>query len=219
MPHWPARLLFALLTAALGVGGWSRFHDGLARDRALPVPYQMLRGQAVSRSEYLRAAAALDAADPRNGNSAIVRAEAAMNAGPADSRRVGALEDALENDPASARGWTLLSRALMDANRPAAAAALSQALILAPYDFWVVKGRVQMAAPLWSEMDPDARARALEQVRLLWEEPLLRPQLRWVLSAPGGVGIVNRAFADRRDEMVEMNRWLAADRRQRARSQ
>ena len=67
---------------------------------------------------------------------------------------------------------------------------------------------------LWPYLDADAQAQALEQTRMLWEEPLLRGQIRPLLFSSEGVSLVTRAFASQQDELRDMNRWLSLQRRQ-----
>ncbi|MEI9886080.1 MAG: hypothetical protein WDN08_06185 [Rhizomicrobium sp.] len=198
---------------ALGIGATPHFSDGLALDRALPVPSYMIAGTALPKGIYLGAVAALDGASPADGFAGAARAEAAMHADAPGASQIPLLEHALAAAPASPRTWLLLAQAQLQTDRAKAATALSQALILAPYDYWVAAGRTRYAALLWSDLDADARSRALGQVRLLWEEPQFHAQLLQLLTLPKVPKLVDRAFAGRRDERVELYRWASATRR------
>ena len=89
---------------------------------------------------------------------------------------------------------------------------LAQSLILAPHDYWLSGWQAQDAARLWPYLGPDAQARTLVQVRALWEDPLLRGQLRALLTSDAGVALATRAFRGRQDEVRRMNRWLSFER-------
>lgn len=211
--RWTVRILLALSVLLLGYGAISQLKDGLALDRAVPVPSYMIAGKPMQRLAYLRAATALKNANPADGTARIARVEAAINSGASGISQINDLETALKSNPSSARGWLLLARVWMSTDRAKAAAALSQALVLAPSDYWVAEGRADCAANLWADLDADTRSRAIDQVRLLWDEPLLRPQLWHLLHSPQGAALVTRAFAGQRNELIALNRWLSAERR------
>jgi hypothetical protein len=200
----------------LAFGAIPRVQDGLGTDAAIPVPSYMIAERAMPRAAYVDAIAALSSANPRNGDARIARAEAGLHAGAAPAQIVPEAEEGLASAPASARGWLVLSVAELPGNRRKAAQALSQALLLAPRDYWLVGPRAQMAAALWPEIDQDSRIAALAQARMLWEEPPLRSQLEPLLNSVAGVALARRAFAGRGDELRAMNRWLAEQRRRRA---
>lgn len=187
--------------------------DGAATDAAVPVPAYMIAHVEMPKAAYEDAAAALAAANRRNGEAAIALAEARLYAGAPPAGSVAILKAALTHDPSSARGWTLLCETTMQDDRKLAARALGQALVLAPREYWLMQARVQDAALLWSDLDPEAQAMALQQTRMLWQEPLLRPQLLEVLRTQEGVALTARAFAHREDEIRAMNRWLSRERR------
>jgi len=193
---------------ALGILAWAHFADGVAVDAAIPVPVFMIQQIAMPKVAYVDAAAALERADARDGDAALERAEAGLHGGAPPAAEVPLLVHGLMQEPASARGWTVLAEALLPTDREAAARALSQALVLAPRDYWLIGARAQDGARLWPELDPDAQALALEQARMLWEIPELRDQLRHLLTSPQGVALTAKAFAGREDELRTMNRWL-----------
>jgi hypothetical protein len=202
-------VLLLLPALALGTSAWAHFADGVAVDAAIPVPVYMIQQIAMPKVAYEDAAAALSKADARDGEAAVARAEAALHGGAMSADGAALLVQALTQEPASARGWTLLAEAQEPADKKSAARALSQALLLAPRDYWLIGARAQDSARLWAELDRDTQALALEQARMLWEVPELRDQLRHLLTTPKGVALVAKAFAGREDELRTMNRWLA----------
>ena len=200
--------LLLLPALALGYAASAHFADGVAVDAAIPVPVYMIQQIAMPKVAYEDAAAALAKADARDGEAAVARAEASLHGGALRADAVALLVQGLTQEPASARGWTLLAESLEPADRKSAARALSQALVLAPRDYWLIGARAQDSGRLWPELDRDAQAQALEQTRTLWEVPELRGQLRHLLTSPKGVALVAKAFAGREDELRIMNRWL-----------
>jgi hypothetical protein len=185
--------------------------DGLAVDAAVPVPVYMVAQVDMPKAAYVEAAKALHNADPHNGGAILAEAEARLDAGEPAQTVVPVLQRGLVRDPAYARGWTLLAGVLASTQKDKAAKALAQALLLAPRDFWVAGARARAAAKLWSVLDSDTRAMALTQTQLLWNEPLLRPELRKLLSASDGAALVTRAFDQ--DDIRTINRWVAREQR------
>ncbi len=206
-------ILLSLPALVLGFFAAAHFSDGLAVDAAIPVPVYMVAQITMPKAAYESAAAALAHADPRNGTAAISRAEAGLHSGALPAGEVSILTYGLLQEPASARGWTLLSEAQLPTDKKSAARALSQALLLAPRDYWLAEARAHDAALLWDHLDTETQTRALEQTRMLWQEPVLRNQLRRLLLTQQGVDLVARAFVGRQDELRAMNRWLSAERR------
>ena len=198
-------VLLAVPAFVLGTSGFVHFRDGVAVDAAIPVPVYMVAQVPLPKNAYIAAADALSQADPRNGHAAIAAAEASRHAGEQPGRLVPLLQQGLIHEPASARGWTLLSEVLYPVDRKKAAAALSQALILAPRDYWLIGARAKDAALLWSDLGPDAQVAALGQVQLLWQTKKLRGQMRELLRTPDGAALVTRAFGQ--DDIRAVNRW------------
>jgi hypothetical protein len=73
-----------------------------------------------------------------------------------------------------------------------------------------------LAADLWSNLDPDSQAAAENQVKLMWSEPQLRPQLLTLASTREGALLIDHTFAGDRDDLVALNRWISAMRRRTA---
>lgn len=211
-------IVLIIPAAMLGMFGFLRFTDGVARDSAIPVPGSMIAGERLPKGAYVAAYDALAGADPGDGDAAIVRGEAARFAGLPGRLQINLFEQGLTRSPASVRGWTLLTLSSAEIDPPLAASALGQALLLAPADFWTADMRAVAAAGLWNHLDKDAQAEALAQTRLLWEEPLLRSAFFDLLATAGGRQLITRAFAGNGDELISLNRWISAQKRKAASS-
>lgn len=192
---------------------WRSVPDGFAREAAEPVPSWMILRVEMPASVYRKAAIMFSRADPENGAAHLAEGEADMLGGAPAKTVLPVLGQGLSRQPASVRGRVLLAEARLQAGMPKKAAeALSQALLMAPDDYFLIGVRVRDAARLWPDLDADARNRALTLTRRLWRDPQLRPQLRAVLGETSGVEMVSRAFAGQPDEIRLMNRWLFLDR-------
>jgi len=213
--QWSIRIVWGSLGLLLFLGALPHFRNGWTIDQALPVPSYMIAGRALPPSAYVHAAITLHAANHADGTSHIAGAEAALDSGAPGATQIGELESALTATPASVRGWLLLAQARQAAgDRRGAAQALSEALILAPYDYWVAEKRLLLATQLWSNLDPDSQDAAIRQVRLMWSEPKLHPQLLDFAGSREGAALTDRAFAGDRDDLIAINRLLSAARRQ-----
>ena len=220
-PH-PLTLSRRIVLIALGLlpavalvwGALPHFLDGLAKDAAIPVPVYMIAERPMPKIAYKDAVDALAHADRRDGDARIVRGEAAMYGGEPLSFAVSELSAGVAASPASARGWTLLSEAWREQKHmKKAGRALAMAFVLSANDYWLIGRRVQDASLLWPYLDSDTQQQALTDARRLWEEDLLRNQLRALLNSPPGLALATKAFATMPDETREMNRWLAERRR------
>lgn len=202
----PLAWLLCLPAVALGYFGYVHFVDGIAVNAAVPVPVYMVAQIPMPKAAYAAAATTLAQANARNGNAKLLRAEAWMHSGAQPAESVSSLSDGVSRAPASSRGWILLSEALYPASRTAAARALSQSLLLAPYDFWLAGPQTADAARLWPYLDGEAREEAIAKSRLLWEEPALRPYLKGVLDRPEGAALLTKALSA--EERRALNRWI-----------
>jgi hypothetical protein len=194
----------------LAIGAWPHFQNGLAREAAIPVPSYMVARIAMPKVAYRSAVQALARADARDGDAHVARGEALMALGESPTADLTA---GLRHAPASARGWTLLAEASMKTDRRQAARYLGQALLLAPYDYWLALPLAQDAAKLWPQMDGVARERAVAQARMLWSDLQMRRQFQFFASTPEGVQLAWRTFAYQPDELRAINRWLVLRRR------
>lgn len=199
----------------LAVFGFAQFRDGLARDAAIPVPVYMVAQIPIPKAAYVSAVDELSRADPRDGQAMIAAAEARLHAGEPAARLAIALTEGVMHQPASARGWTLLSEALYPSQKNAAARAFSQALALAPREFWLVGMRVKDASSMWASLNTETQAAALTQTRLLWQEPSLHGQLKQLLQTDEGRALVARAFGP--EDVRSINRWYAREERRSSR--
>ncbi len=206
-------ILWLVPAVVLAFAAVPHFLDGLAVDAAIPAPVYMIAPGPMPKSAYEAAVTPLGRADPRDGDAAIARGEAALRSGARPLSQVPALSEGLTQEPASARGWTLLSEAWMPTDKRKAARALAQALLLAPNEYWLAGARVQDAALLWPYLDGDTRAQALDQTRALWEEPLLRSQIRPLLISPDGKHLLERAFPNQKNKIGDIHWWLSRERR------
>ena len=207
--HWGGLALSGCLAAVLIAFGLRHANDGLAVDAAIPVPSSMIARVAMPVQAYRSAAAALAKADPADGDAREMRGEAEFHAQDLDAARAD-LSGALAHAPGSARAWTVLAEAQLPANPGRAAVLFSQAVMLAPFDFWLMGQRLDDAESLHDKLDADTVRRVNDQTRLLWSEPLLHPQLLQLLSTPNGVQLVTHAFAGDPDDLRAMNRWVSS---------
>lgn len=201
--------LMLMPAVLLGIFGYAHFRDGIANDSAIPVPVSMVAHLSLPKSAYADAAVALANADPRNGDAAIIRTEAGMRTEAGPEQLADALEDGLSHAPASARGWLLLCDARYSSDKPGAARALSQSILLAPREFWLIGLQVLDAARLWSDLDKDTQTRVLVEMRLMWAEPVLRAHLLTVLRSPQAAALATRAFSQ--DDIRAINRWASRE--------
>lgn len=204
-----ARVLLLLPGIFLAGYGFAHIRDGIALDRAIPVPVYMVAGTPLPRAAYIEAAKALEGANPRDGIAALSRAEANLRAGASMARVSQIVVQGLWREPASARGWTLLAETYYPTDKTLAALALSQALLLAPRDYYLARPRALDAALLWAYLDADTRALAISQARLLWQEPTLRSELIGLAKTAAGASLLTRALKP--DEIRLLNRTIAGE--------
>jgi hypothetical protein len=221
-PLWRRLVMAAALlipAIALGILGLQQLWDGMARDAAVPVPLYMVEQVSMPTAAYRGAAEALARANARDGEALLQRGEALLRTSAPAATVVAIAEKGLLLEPASARGWTVLAEALMVSDKAKAAEALSQALILAPRDYWLVAVRAQDSALLWDQLDSDNRQIAIGQARMLWQEPALHPMLFKFLKTPVGTAFETKAFVGEPDEIRAMNRWVRTEMRRIERKQ
>jgi cytochrome c-type biogenesis protein CcmH/NrfG len=191
-----------------------RMQSGFATDRAFPVPVYMVMHVALPHDSYVQAAAVLQHADPSDGEATIAAAEADAHASVPAWRLIPRIKFGLQKSPTSARGWTLLAEQyLAMGRRQSAVEAISTALLLSPFDYWIAGRRARVAAMLFGDLDHDTRSSALRQAELLWDTPSLRTQIPMLLRTPGGGDLISQALGDDPRDLRALNRWLAADRR------
>jgi hypothetical protein len=199
----------ALLVAVLA---YPRLSDGVAQSKAAPVPSAMIAGVQLDPERYRYAAGQLEKTTPANGEGGMEAAEAARYAGAGTKDVAGRLRTALTADPASARGWMLLAEATVATDPVMASSALAQSFLLAPNDYYLAYRRANDAAQNWDRLGSDAQRMAIRQVHTLWDQEGAHPLIRPLLLTSAGVALVNRTFADDKDDLRALNRWLATDR-------
>src|SRR5262249_26426013 len=155
--------------------------DGMAFEAAFPVPVYTEMDVGMPRSVFANAAKALAQGARRNGDRAVVQAEAESNAGAPQADVLAVVKDGLSQSPASPRGWTLLAEELSRTDRKQAGEALSVALTLAPNDYFLLGRMERDAGYLWDNLSGDARNVAINAAPTLWKFPDLRVYIRPVL--------------------------------------
>jgi hypothetical protein len=204
-------LLAFLPALALAILAVPRLEDGIANERAIPVPNSLIRESALRPEDYRRAATVLANVDAHDGDSQVLAAETEWHAGAPAAVVAAKTEAALTYAPASLRGWLLLAEVASNPARQAAA--LSQTFVLAPYDYYIARRRTRDAARQWDTLDADTRDMALRQVQLLWDDEALHPLILPMLQTDADGALVGRAFAQRRSDLRSLNRWVSAERR------
>lgn len=200
-----------LIPLAMGLGlAVPRWTSGVASDHAFPVPLNIAVDHPLPISAYQSAEHSLAGADPADGEAKIERAETLYLMHAAPQSVLAVLTDGLQREPASARGWALLAE-LPDAPAATRAKALALSLQLAPLDIWLAGSRSLTGIALAPQLSPNGKQLLLQQIRLLWTEQSLRPDLHGVLATPGGAALVTEAFNGNADELRALNRWVTQD--------
>lgn len=210
---WFARLGWFIVPIALAYLALPRLTSGMATDSAFPVPTYIAMNYPLPSSAYREAAGILAGADPNDSEAMIARAEAMSRSGAAPSDVIAVLTLGLSDAPASARGWTLLAEQEGKMAHDRAATPLALALSLGSYDYWLAGRRAGDAVILWDALDPADKSAALNQLRLLWDEPLLRSEIMPLLTLQGGPALMTRALAGSPDDVRALNRWISESRR------
>ena len=208
LTSWASRAVWLLAGVALVCAALPVCMAGFAEDAAVPVPVYLVMGYTVSRDDYARAARMLEASAPYSPRDYLTEAEAMTHLGASHKKVIATLEKGLAASPASVRGWTILAEQRAPTDRNGAAKALEQALVLAPFDYWLAGRRAHDAAGLWDALGHDARDQAVIQARLLWDEPLLRSEVAPFVKDPAGAALMSRALKDEPEEIRRLNRWM-----------
>jgi hypothetical protein len=209
--RWILRFLLLLPAGALTVAAIPRFHTGLLLERAFPATAYIQTDTPLPMPSYRQAANLLAGASRNDPETALLQAEAAIDAGAPSQLIVTKVERALSSSPLSARGWIILASLLTQEAPQKAAKALTLGFDLAPRDYYLILPRTLVAAPLWSHLQARVQTILLNDVKALAADPEKRDQLRLLLSKPGGAELVVRSFAGRPDSLRELNRTLARE--------
>ena len=201
-------MVIALLAPAIAliVRGYAHARDGIAWDNAIPVPVSMIVGIPLPKVAYVDAAASLRGADPHNGEAILMAAEARYHAGQPTSAVLPDVRSGLELMPGSARGWLLLGVVAGPRGQALAAPSLEQSIYLGPREYYLIGPRLLVAAKNWDGFDHETKELVLKQVRMAWDDPLLRNTILVLSESPQGALLISRAFAP--DEVRTINRWL-----------
>jgi hypothetical protein len=213
MVAWLARAAFLLPGLMLAISAAACLQSGLAFNSAFPVPNYIEMNYVLPATAYREAADRLAGTDPRDAGTKIFQSEALADSGASSQAVLAILYPAMRASPSSARGWTLLCEQLEPRDRAGAANALEMALALGSFDYWMVGRRVRDASQIWDNLSQDGRDNALMQTRILWTEPLLRPEIANLVQTQAGRTLLQRAFEAEPETVREINRWSAALRR------
>ena len=205
-------MIALVLPVALVVLAVPHLIDGVALENAFPVPVYTEMDLAVPRSSYVNAANALAQGMRRDGDRAVMQAEAEANAGAAQADVLQVVTNGLAQSPASPRGWTLLAEELSRTDRKQAGEALSVALTLAPNDYYLLGRMERDAGYLWDNLSQDARDVAVNAAPTLWKVPQLRVYIRPVLAMRGGPSLMTSGFHFDPEELRALNRWVEEQR-------
>jgi hypothetical protein len=209
---WITRVVALLLPLALIAVAVPHLIDGVAFENAFPVPVYTEMDVAMPRGVYANAANALAHGMQRDGDRAVMQAEAEANAGGARSKVLWDVQRGLEQSPASPRAWMLLAEELSRTDRKRAGEALSVALTLAPNDYYLLARMERDAGYLWDDLSRDARDVAANAAPMLWKFPELRVYIRPVLAMRGGPKMISSGFQYDPEELRALNRWVQEQR-------
>lgn len=209
---WALRVVLLCPPVILLLAALPRLASGIALEAAFPVPSYMGVDRAVPITAYRTTAAVLADADAADGEAQIARSRAAYLSGEVGPKIIAIADNGLSHSPTSAAGWTLLAALRTPVDHARAADAISVALELAPYDYFLAAWRARAAAPLWTDLPADTRKGVARDVRFLWSDRTLRRQIRSILAVPGGPALVTYAMKDDPDGLRALNRMVARER-------
>jgi len=212
--RWLARAAWFVPPVVIVALAVPRLVSGVAADAAFPVPIYMVMNYPLPQRTYANATRILERTDWRDGDQTIAAAEAAADSGSAPNRTIMLVRRGLAHAPVSARGWILLAEAFSaEKNEGAAARALSPALTLGPFDYWIAGRRARACAALWNVLGASDRDACGSQARLLWDNPILRPQIVRLLQTREGAQFLLRAIDNDPQQIRDINRFLSGARR------
>jgi len=201
-------LLPALVVAALAL---PRFEAGILLNRSFPATAYIQTNTPLPTASYAQVARLLAGASTEDSETAILRAEAAIDAGQPIGPIITSVDHALATSPLLARGWIILASLLTDRDPQLAVDALTLAYDLAPHEYYLAFPRMLVAAPLWDHLPARMQVTLFDDVNSLADDQEKHSQLRILLSKPGGPNLVVRSFTGRPDALRELNRSLARE--------
>ena len=188
-----------------------RLASGEALEETSLAGLQISANAPMTPAAYSQTAEILARAPAGDGDTQILRAEAAMDAGQPSGSIIPIAKAALARSPGSARGWIILAALLSDRDPEHAAHDLSLAFALAPIDYYLILPRTFAGAGLWQYLPPGIQARLLKDTRRLAMDKERRSDLRALLDKRGGPELVTRAFAGQPEILRGLNRDLALE--------
>jgi hypothetical protein len=209
--NWVFRIGLLIPAVAITLVALPHLNAGLRLERAFPASAYIQTNTPLPIASYREVAGLLATAPDRDAESALLQAEAAIDAGQPLHPIMIKVEDVLSVSPFSSRGWIIFASLMTDQDPRNAAKALTLAYELAPRDYYLTFPRTLVAAPLWSYLPVRIRASLLGDVSALAGNPEKHAQLRVLLSKPGGADLVVRSFAGKPEALRELNRALARE--------
>ena len=209
---WIGRLAMLLPAIGVIVLAAPRLISGFALEAAFPATTEITMNMTLPQATNKFVAQVLSHASPSDGETQILRAEAAVNAGFPPGMVIPIVRSALIREPTDARGWILLAALLKDHDPKGAASALSLAIELAPREYYLVIPRAFVGASLWNYLSKDVQARIVDDAHVIATSNEFRGGLQSLLDAQGGTELVGRALAGHPDQLRALNRSLARER-------
>lgn len=206
--RWLFRLVLILPAIGIVIVAIPRLYGGLLLERAFPATAYIQTNTPLPIASYRQVAILLAKAPSEDGETALLQAEAAIDAGTPLKPIVIRVENVLSVSPLLSRGWLILASLLTNQDPRNAAKALTLAYDLSPREYYLIFPRTLVAAPLWGYLPARIRATLLDDVGSLANEKKNHAQLRLLLAKPGGPQLVIRSFAGKPEALRALNRTL-----------
>ena len=196
----------------LCVLAWPRISETASSAAVNGVVTDRLFARDVPRGRLQAARRGLERIARGDGDALIWRAEldailAGSNAVDLERARATLLEG-LSAAPANPRGWTLLCEIEIRVHRERAASCMDTAFYVGPFDWFVAQRRTVLSAYLFPQLDRDTQDAAARRLRLIWEDPRLRPVALEAALEPNGAALVITAFANDNASLAAFEREL-----------
>jgi hypothetical protein len=209
---WAVRIGLLMPVALLVALALPRFNTGFLLEKSFPATDFIQTDVALPATTYRGVARLLAGASRNDSETALLQAEAALNAGVPPVEVLPKVENALASSPSAARGWIILASLWTASDPRKAAQALAFAVDLAPREYYLILPRLLVGAPLWRDLPDRAQGKLLSDARALAGDQTRRGQLRLLLARRGGAELLVRAFAGQPEALRELNRDLALER-------
>jgi len=188
-----------------------RLIEGIALERAFPDSALVMTNVGLPAASYLHLEKTLSSLPASDGETRILAAEAAVDAGRPPVSVLPAVEDGLSRAPADARGWILLASMVKDQDPQRAAKAFNLAFELAPLDHYLIVPRTALGAQLWDHLPTGERHTILSDARAIATNDNRRDDLRALLGTPAGAALVTKAFENDPEGIKKLNRDLTRE--------